>query len=124
MFMLRRGKHMHGESGPGTPRRFPVSSGLISASGGTGPILGAANRPVERKWPMQVDVSGQQFVFPDICACCCGHANSTLSVAASKSTGKKVVHTRTNTWDFPYCGACLGHVRAAEAAVSLAWVLV
>lgn len=72
---------------------------------------------------MQVDVSGTRFEFPHPCACCGGKANARLGVAATKSTGKKVVHTRTNTWDFPYCDACLGHVRAAEAAASLAFTL-
>jgi hypothetical protein len=72
---------------------------------------------------VQVDVSGQHFVFPTQCACCCGRADSALGVSASKSTGKKVVHTRTNVWDFPYCGDCIRHVRAAEAATALAWTL-
>jgi len=44
-------------------------------------------------------------------------------VSASKSTGKRVVHTKTNAWDFPYCSDCVRHVRAAEAATALAWTL-
>jgi hypothetical protein len=65
---------------------------------------------------MRVEVSGQIFDFPHRCACCGGPANSALSVSASKTTGKKVVHTKTSTWNIPYCSACIKHVDAARAA--------
>ena len=59
---------------------------------------------------MMVAVSGQLFVFPPQCACCSGRSDSVLVVAATKSAGKKVVHSQTNTWNVPYCTACLSHV--------------
>jgi hypothetical protein len=46
-----------------------------------------------------------------------------LTVSASKSTGKRVVHTSTNAWDIPYCEPCVKHVQAAEGAVAFAWVV-
>lgn len=72
---------------------------------------------------MRVDVSGHQFVFPPTCACCNDKADTELTVSARKSTGKRVIHTSTNTWDIPYCDHCVEHVKAAEAAVTLAWAL-
>ena len=45
-------------------------------------------------------------------------AASEIQVSASKSTGKKVVHTRTNAWDIPYCRSCLIHVNALRSAHS------
>jgi hypothetical protein len=72
---------------------------------------------------MRVDVSGHQFVFPTTCACCNGKTDTELTVSASKSTGKRVIHTSTNAWDIPYCDHCVKHVKAVEAAVTLAWVL-
>jgi len=72
---------------------------------------------------MRVDVSGHQFVFPTACVCCNGKADTELTVSASKSTGKRVIHTNTNAWDIPFCDRCVEHVKAAEAAVFLAWVL-
>lgn len=72
---------------------------------------------------MRIDVSGQKFLFPPRCACCFDHANDSLVVSASRSTGKKVVHTQTKAWDFPYCAKCVRHVRSAEAATVLLGVL-
>ena len=74
-------------------------------------------------WLLQIDVSGQHFVFPALCACCCGPVGSALSVSSSKSNGQRVVHTKTNAWDFPYCDACVGHVRETETAKRVAWTL-
>jgi hypothetical protein len=72
---------------------------------------------------MRIDLSGQSFVFPDKCACCGQPPDSELAASASKSSGKKVVHTKTNVWDFPYCGRCVGHVKSAEGARAVAWIL-
>ncbi len=72
---------------------------------------------------MRIDLSGQSFVFPDKCACCGGPADTELATSATKSSGKRVVHTKTNVWDFPYCGRCVGHVKSAEGARALAWIV-
>jgi len=72
---------------------------------------------------MRVDLSGQKLVFPQQCACCGGTPHTTLSAAATRSTGTRVVHSTTKSWDFPYCGLCVAHVRAADKAATAMWVI-
>jgi hypothetical protein len=67
---------------------------------------------------MRVDVSGYKFIFPRQCACCGAIPQTTLTAWASKSTGTRVVHTTSKSWDFPYCNQCTHHVRAARKAVT------
>jgi hypothetical protein len=71
---------------------------------------------------MRVDVSGQKFAFPAKCACCNGQPDAELTISASKSTGKRVVHTTSKAWSVPYCSRCVQHVQAAEMAARVAWV--
>jgi hypothetical protein len=66
---------------------------------------------------MNVDVSGQKLVFPSRCACCNRPADTTLSATASRTTGKRVVHTQTKGWNIPYCIACQTHVSAWNASI-------
>jgi hypothetical protein len=66
---------------------------------------------------VRIDVSGRQFTFPPICACCNGSADAEMTVSASNSTGK-----RANAWDIPYCRRCVKHVKAADTTVVLSWV--
>jgi hypothetical protein len=72
---------------------------------------------------MRIDVSGHSFVFPDECACCGDAADAELGVSATKTSGKRVVHRKTNAWDIPYCGRCVGHVKSAQAARMFALLL-
>lgn len=72
---------------------------------------------------MRLELSGHQFTFPTRCACCHASANAQLLVSASKSTGKRVVHTKTQVWDIPYCTRCLSHVKAAAQAATTAKTL-
>ncbi len=65
---------------------------------------------------MRVDVSGYKFTFPYQCACCGSAPQTTLTASASRSTGKRVVHTSSKSWDFPYCAGCIEHVRTARQA--------
>jgi|SRR5579884_732051 len=65
---------------------------------------------------MRVDISGHKFVFPHQCACCSAMPQTTLTASASKSTGKRVIHTTSKSWDFPYCIHCVNHVRVANTA--------
>jgi hypothetical protein len=72
---------------------------------------------------MRIDASGHNFVFPHKCACCGGAADTELGASATKSSGKRVVHTKTNVWDFPYCSRCVGHVMSAEGTRTVALIL-
>src|SRR4051812_13022499 len=69
---------------------------------------------------MRVDVSGHKFSFPHECVCCGGAPQTILSVSASRSTGTKVVHTSSRSWDFPYCRQCMTHVRSSGNARNIA----
>lgn len=69
---------------------------------------------------MLVEVSGQRFVFPQQCACCGGLSNTTLQAAHSKTWGKRVIHTKTWSWTFPYCTACSDHIRSYSYAPAMA----
>jgi len=73
---------------------------------------------------LRVDVAGHKFVFPSVCACCCGAADSQLDVHATRYSGKRVVHTSTRCWSIPYCSSCLRHVAALERAAARGKLLV
>jgi hypothetical protein len=64
---------------------------------------------------MEVVVSAKTISVPRRCACCGAAPDSELEVTASRTTGKRVVRTRTNSWTYPYCSRCLGHVREIES---------
>lgn len=73
---------------------------------------------------MRISLSGHKFTFPQQCACCGATPQTTLTASASRSTGKRVVHTTTKAWDFPYCIPCIGHVRTAKSAGTLATFII
>lgn len=73
---------------------------------------------------MRIDLSGHKFTFPQQCACCGAPPQTVLSASATRTTGKRVVHTDTRTWDFPYCFVCTAHVSAAKSASIAAVVIV
>jgi hypothetical protein len=73
---------------------------------------------------MRVEASGNQFTFPQQCVCCESEPDTCLTVSASKSSGQRVVRTKTNTWDFPYCSHCLNHIAAANTALTLAGIVI
>ena len=73
---------------------------------------------------MRVEASGNQFTFPQQCVCCESEPDRYLTVSASKSSGQRVVRTKTNTWDFPYCSRCLNHIEAANTALKLAGIVI
>lgn len=68
---------------------------------------------------MRVDLSGRVFSFPRVCACCGREADDQLQVTATRSRGKRVVHTESVTWPIPYCSACLSHAAAWNSALTL-----
>jgi hypothetical protein len=65
---------------------------------------------------MRVEFSACKLTFPQVCACCGRKPDAVFTAAARRSEGVKVERTETNTWDFPYCSACLAHVRTAKWA--------
>jgi hypothetical protein len=73
---------------------------------------------------MRIELSGHKFTFPQQCACCGAVPQTTRSASATRTTGKKVVHTNTKSWDFPYCFACSAHVQAAAGALGAAGAVV
>ncbi len=73
---------------------------------------------------MRVDVSGRMFCFPRSCVCCGAEPDAQLRISASKSRGKRVVHTTTHWWDVPCCSRCLAHQHTwAQADTSFNAVL-
>ena len=68
---------------------------------------------------MLVELSGQRFTFPQQCACCGGYPNTTLTAAHSKTTGKRVVKTKTWSWQFPYRESCVAHVKAWKNSTAI-----
>jgi hypothetical protein len=66
-----------------------------------------------------VEVSGHKLVFPPSCACCGGPAQGTFTAVATRTTGIRVVRTASKSWAFPYCGECIGHVRAHQTAKAI-----
>jgi len=63
---------------------------------------------------MKVEVSGHRLDFPYVCACCGKLPETTLSVTASKTSGKTVVTTSSRSWELPYCSGCVAHVKVAD----------
>lgn len=69
---------------------------------------------------MRVSVSGHQFVFPRVCACCGGFPQTWLPVCGSEAN--KRARTKGWVWEIPYCVACKRHIKAAEI-IQLFWLL-
>jgi hypothetical protein len=58
---------------------------------------------------MQVQVSARTISMPSKCPCCLEAAESSMSISASRTTGKRVVRTTTRGWNVPYCTVCCKH---------------
>lgn len=61
-----------------------------------------------------VQISARIIRWPDICACCCRQADTSVQISSTRVTGKRVIHEQTKSWDVPYCQRCLDHVQAAK----------
>jgi hypothetical protein len=66
-----------------------------------------------------LQISAKILSWPQYCACCGGASDTHFRASASKSTGKKVVTTRTSWWEVPYCSTCLHHVQKYQAAAQI-----
>lgn len=67
---------------------------------------------------MRINVSGRQFVFPRICACCGAYADRSLEIIGSERNRRS--RTRGWSWDIPYCQGCREHVVATDRLLVLA----
>jgi hypothetical protein len=70
---------------------------------------------------MRVSVSGKQFVFPRSCACCGGYPLTRITVSGTERN--RLARTKGWLWDIPHCALCKRHVRASEALLIAATVL-
>lgn len=64
----------------------------------------------------QFQISAKILSWPRKCACCGDIPDSHLRAGASKTTGKRVVNTKTSWWEVPYCAVCLAHKGAYDSA--------
>ncbi len=71
---------------------------------------------------MRVSVSGKQFVFPRICACCGAFPVTKLSVIGREANRR--AQTRGWAWDIPYCKACKRHILLSESTLLISLILV
>lgn len=67
-------------------------------------------------------ISANLLTWPSLCACCGGQADTKIRASASRTTGKRVQHTTTSSWEIPYCSQCIKHKEAYESAFK--WLLV
>jgi hypothetical protein len=67
----------------------------------------------------QIQVSARILSWPRVCACCCGPADTVKRAAASRTTGKRVQHTKTSWWEVPYCTSCLTHEATFRRATTV-----
>ena len=47
--------------------------------------------------------------MPSACACCGNPASGVAPVSSTRVTGKRVIKTKTSSWEFPQCSACRRH---------------
>lgn len=65
---------------------------------------------------MKVDVSAKLISIPRCCACCGDPPTVELAAQASKKRGNTQY---TNSWSFPYCSRCAGHVAGQNTAATI-----
>lgn len=66
-------------------------------------------------------ISANLLSWPKSCTCCGNSADTHIRASASRTTGKRVKHTKTSWWEVPYCSGCLQHKQAFDAAGN--WIL-
>ncbi len=57
----------------------------------------------------RVQISANNILLPHFCLCCGYQAEVGIVASASKSRGKRVVHTTTRAFEFRICQACKRH---------------
>jgi hypothetical protein len=72
---------------------------------------------------MRLAFSAKLLKFPAVCTCCGGPQDRTFTAKATRTTGKRVVHHRTHSWDMPWCSSCAEHAAMARTATAVYAVL-
>src|SRR5262249_27685964 len=70
-----------------------------------------------RRFRMRVAFSARALKFPPICSCCGDPSNSVFVANATRTTGKRVVHHQTHSWEMPWCAECSSHASLATTAM-------
>jgi hypothetical protein len=72
-----------------------------------------------------VEVSARKISVPFQCPCCgTDHPDGEFTASYTRTTGKRVVHSTTRGFLFPYCTSCLAHVHMWESADALSFGLI
>ncbi|MCS7270090.1 MAG: hypothetical protein NZ703_03300, partial [Gemmataceae bacterium] len=61
-----------------------------------------------------VQISARISRWPEVCACCCRPADTTILVSATRTKGKRVIQTESKSWHVPYCSNCLEHIKVVQ----------
>lgn len=102
-----------------TPREIPAPETPVVAAPAPTP-RGEGALPPHARWQAEVSLSARKISFPPQCACCLGPADGQFVALHVRRSGQRVVRTAEYSWAFPYCAACLRHVREAEVRRKLA----
>jgi uncharacterized tellurite resistance protein B-like protein len=65
---------------------------------------------------VRIDVSAKQLSMPAVCACCGGPSDTIVQNTATRVEGKRVIRTKTSSWNIPYCSTCAAHDRVWPGA--------
>ena len=70
-----------------------------------------------------LQISAKIIIWPAHCACCCGPANSSISIGHTRTKGVKVIKEESKSWQVPYCTNCLAHFEAerVKPKIALNW---
>lgn len=72
-------------------------------------------------WRRSLSLSARKLEMPPICACCSGKPDASFEARYVRTTGVRVLRSTGYVWAFPYCSACLRHVRRAELSRTIYW---
>jgi len=65
---------------------------------------------------VRIDVSAKQLSMPAVCACCGAPGDTIVQNTVTRVEGKRVIRTKTSSWNIPYCSACAAHDRIWPSA--------
>lgn len=97
--------------------------------------FGKKTQPVPTPAPNPDDDHGRTVILrfsarvlksPEICACCCEPAETTIEAVAERVNGVRVIRVQERAWEIPYCRKCVRHAgmldefRSCEVHVTFA----